>query len=153
VYVRWRQQVSPVTLIPLIQTTRLHSLDYAPPPTKISYGIIISTVLFHAWNQTWRLSLTWLINWTVGLKVQIYSRSFAYGNSWRQTALGESKLKVTTTSLWHRVALQILHSVFLSYSVLFLPAIFGVEGFSYTWSHSITHTHTFGTPSGRGIGL
>ena len=82
-----------------------------------------------------------------------------YGTSWRHTVLSESKLEATTTSLWHSIALQILNSMFLSYSDLFLPTILGVEGFWCTWSHSVTHTHThththaFGTPSGRGIGL
>ena len=76
---------SSVTLIPLTQTTRLPSWDYAPPRTKISYGIIISTVLLHAWNQTWHLSLIWLIYCTIGLLLQNYSSSFAYGTSWRQS--------------------------------------------------------------------
>ena len=43
------------TFIPLIQTTRLHSWGYAPPPTEISYGTNISTVHLHSCNQTWHL--------------------------------------------------------------------------------------------------
>jgi hypothetical protein len=103
---------------------------------------IISTVRLHAGNQTWHFSLTWLIFCRLALIVQTYSCSFAYGTSWKQTVLSESKLKTTTTLSRQRAVLQIQDSIFLSYSDLFLPTPVGVECYWCIWWRSMTHTHT-----------